>query len=406
MELNEKILDKITYLTGSSGMVQSMPEVPAKEPFAEGVMEFLADVSKILMADSRCRQYPDVVTFAFWIRRASTDKMKDRFCKYDGKIRFGRGLAFHIAPSNVPVNFAYSMAAGLLTGNSNIVRVPGREFLQIKIITDAVNQALQVHESMEPYAVLVRYGHDKSVNDLLSGIADTRIIWGGDAAIAELRKSPLPPRSTEITFADRYSLAVIDSDVYMESCDKERVAEDFYNDTYLTDQNACTSPRMVIWTGSQRERAKEEFWNRLYRIVKEKYAFQDIQGIHKLSSALLASVKAGGVKIEDRTDNLIFRVSAARADRQLMDLKDNSGYFFEYDCNDIMELKDLCDDKRCQTIGMIGNKSNLLPLIKSGVKGIDRIIGIGHMMDFDLIWDGFDLMSQLTRVINTGNRWF
>ena len=82
-----------------------------------------------------------------------------------------------------------------------------------------------------------------------------------------------------------------------------------------------------------------------------------------------------------------------------MNLKDNCGYFFEYDCNDILELKPLCDDKRCQTIGLLGNKEMLRPLLLSGIKGVDRVVPIGKTMDFDLIWDGYDMTSQLTRVI-------
>lgn len=41
-----------------------------------------------------------------------------------------------------------------------------------------------------------------------------RVIWGGDATIKEIRRAALLPRATEITFADRYSLAVIDADYY------------------------------------------------------------------------------------------------------------------------------------------------------------------------------------------------
>ena len=83
-----------------------------------------------------------------------------------------------------------------------------------------------------------------------------------------------------------------------------------------------------------------------------------------------------------------------------MDLKDNSGYFFEYDCTDILELKDICNDTRCQTVSYIGDSSRLLPLLKSGVKGIDRIVPMGKTMDFDLIWDGYNLFERLTRNIS------
>ena len=82
-----------------------------------------------------------------------------------------------------------------------------------------------------------------------------------------------------------------------------------------------------------------------------------------------------------------------------MDYQDNSGYFYEYDCIDIMDLVPICNDKRCQTIAYIGNKEVILPLIWSGVRGIDRVVPIGKTMDFDLIWDGYNLPALLTRVI-------
>ena len=84
---------------------------------------------------------------------------------------------------------------------------------------------------------------------------------------------------------------------------------------------------------------------------------------------------------------------------KLMDYRDNSGYFFEYDCKDILDIRALCDDKKCQTIAYIGDSHVMLPLILSGVKGIDRIVPMGKTMDFDLIWDGYNLPALLTRTV-------
>ena len=67
--------------------------------------------------------------------------------------------------------------------------------------------------------------------------------------------------------------------------------------------------------------------------------------------------------------------------------------------NDISELRDICNDERCQTIGIIGDKCMFEPLILSGIKGVDRIVPIGRTMDFELIWDGYDLVERLTRTI-------
>ena len=399
MQLNSDVLNKVTYLTGSAEIASILPQIPAKIPFDDSIVEYLSDVSKILMSNREAKVFPDVVTFAFWIRKGSVMKLKERFSEEEG-MHLGKGVAFHIAPSNVPVNFAYSLVSGLLTGNANVVRVPTQDFPQVEIITTALNEALTNHSDMKPYVICVRYERDKDINDAFSSIADVRVVWGGDQTIAELRKSPLPPRSSEITFADRFSLAVIDSDSYLGIDNKAKVAEDFYNDTFLTDQNACTSPRIVVWTGNKIDEAKRKFWDEEHKMVEKKYSFQSIQGVNKLTKAYLIAVAEPGVRVEEHTDNLIVRVTVPRITETLMDYRDNSGYFYEYNCKNIMELAPLCNDKRCQTIGYIGNASMIIPLIQSGVKGIDRVVPIGKTMDFDLIWDGYDLPALLTRNVS------
>lgn len=398
--LDEKVaLDKIVYLLGDAGLARTLYNVPAREPFDDDLIEFLNVLSKSIMRHPQSRSYSDIVTFAFWIRKASTIQMKKQYEKRDGNIHLGRGTIFHIAPSNVPVNFAYSLVTGLLTGNRNIVRVPSKDFPQVEIIVDSIKESLKQYEQFIPYMILVRYRRDKEINDALSSIADTRVVWGGDATIAELRKSELPPRSNEITFADRYSLAVIDADFYLSCEDKVKIAEDFYNDTYFSDQNACTSPRLVAWTGKEKTKAKKLFWDELYKVVKKKYTFQDIQGVNKLTSSYLAAAAMAGTVMEPHQDNLIIRVTVSKVTKQLMEWKGNSGFFFEYDCDDILDLKVVCDDKRCQTIGFLGDKKKLLPLLISGIQGVDRVVPIGKTMDFQLVWDGYDLISQLTRTI-------
>ena len=396
MQLNSDVLNRIQYLIGSPEIVMKLPKINAKAPFDAEIVGFLNLVSKVIMKDPRAKAFSDVVTFAFWIRKSSILKSAERFA--ENGIRLGKGVVFHIAPSNVPVNFAFSLVSGLITGNANVVRVPSKDFLQIGIIVDAFNVALNDYKNLRPYLICVRYGRDKDVNDLFSSIADVRVIWGGDQTISELRNSPLPPRSGEITFADRYSLAIIDSDCYLSIGNKKRIAEDFYNDTYLTDQNACTSPRIIVWTGSRIEKAKEEFWAEEHKLVLEKYSFQPIQGVDKLTKAYLMAADHEA-KIEDHQDNLIIRISVPEIYEDLMEFRGNSGFFYEYNCKNLLEIRSLCDDKRCQTIGYIGEKESILPLLESGVKGIDRVVPVGRTMDFDLIWDGYNLVSMMTRTV-------
>lgn len=391
------IPEKIKYLLGSENNILNLKPIPALTPFDEQVIAFLNDVSKNLMSNSSAKKYSDIITFAFWIRKGALMKLKERFYK-EGCFTLGRGLVFHIAPSNVPVNFAYSLVVGLLCGNVNIVRLPSREFSQIDIILEAFRQVLSRYESLKSYVICVRYNREKEINDYFSSFADVRVIWGGDNTIAELRKSPLPSRSGEIAFADRFSVAFIDSDVYMNLEDKDKIANDFYNDTFFSDQNACTSPRMVIWSGNSIEMAKKIFWNKEYALVKKKYNFQDIYGVNKLATTYRVSATNVRVKMKKSPDNLIVRVNVNNVTDYLMDYKESCGYFYEYDCMDIEELWPLVNDKRCQTISYIGERDKFDPLLMRGAKGIDRIVPIGKTMDFDFIWDGYNLYALLTRI--------
>lgn len=396
--------DKITYLIGSRETLLNIPKAAPKMPFGDDIIDFLSDLSKELMQSAEAKAFPDVATLGFWLRKSSVLAMKKRFVS-DGELRVGRGAAFHVAPSNVPVNYAYSLFAGLLCGNANAVRVPSREFPQVRIINGAICAALEKHPDMKPYIVLLRYERDREINDMLSAMCDVRVVWGGDDTIAELRKSPLPPRATEITFADRYSLAVIDSDEYMRAVSEDgkaaaRIASDFYNDTYLSDQNACSSPRAVVWTGGAKKEAKEIFWDSLSAPVKERYLFQPIQGVDKLATEYTAAACGiCGMKCVHGGDNRLVRVQVSELPHELMEHRGNSGYFYEYDCDDIMAVRDFCNNTHCQTIGLLGDKAIVEPLLRSGIKGVDRVVPIGHTMDFDLVWDGYDLVERFTRTV-------
>ena len=399
------LINELTFLVGNGDILENMKAVPTLKPFSVEICDFLSTVSEILRRDRRSKDYPDIVTFAFWIRHSSLVKLEEKHIREESALRIGCGTVFHVAPSNVPVNFAYSLVSGLLMGNANVVRLPSKDYEQVKIIADSINEALSIHQCMRPYIALVRYRRCGEINDFLSSMADVRVIWGGDRTIAELRHSPLPPRGTEISFADRYSMAVIDSDVYIEMADKVQIAKDFYNDTYLSDQNACSSPRVVVWIGSQKERAKEQFWGSLHDLVESKYYYQNIMSINKLSTAYLVASEYSKefntyVDILPQEDNLLIVVKVGKLNSKLMDYRESGGLFYEYDCDDVMEKFDICNDKRCQTIGIIGDKNWIMPIITSGARGVDRVVPIGRTMDFDLVWDGYELVSRMTRIVS------
>lgn len=398
----EGIFKRLRFEIGDAEIMGRMPGLLAGVPFDEGRIDFLNRVSKELLGDREAREYPDVVTFAFWIRRGSMEREKREFLA-SGGLRMGRGVVFHIAPSNVAVNYAYSFAVGFVLGNGGIVRLPSREFPQVEIINRAIRKVLDRGDcgKWRDSVVFARYERNREINDYFSSFCDVRVIWGGDSTVREIRKSELPVRAGEITFADRYSLCVIDAEEYMRVEDKDMLAVDFYNDTYLTDQNACTSPRLVCWLGEKgtMSEAKELFWERLWSVVSERYVFEPVQYVDKLVSCCMAAVKAEGIHVVKMRDNRIVRVEVERPDPVIQEYRGDSGMFYECEIEDVVELAPICNEK-VQTIVMVGDRKRMEPLVMSGVKGIDRVVEVGKSMEFGFVWDGYDLRERLTRRVD------
>ena len=81
--------------------------------FDEKIIEFLDSLSKEILNNKKNFSYPDLITFAFWCRRSNLVKLSGN---YNNKFfMLGRGTVLHITPSNVPMNFSYSLAFGLLS---------------------------------------------------------------------------------------------------------------------------------------------------------------------------------------------------------------------------------------------------------------------------------------------------
>jgi len=251
------------------------------------------------------------------------------------------------------------------------------------------------------HVALIRYEHDSDLTAYFSKNADVRIIWGGDAAINEIRKAPLQARSFDITLADRYSLCVINADAYIAEKDPEKVALGFYYDTYLFDQNACTAPHLVVWIGSENNIivAKERFWSALHKLVVEKYILQPVLAVDKYSSVCNLSIQKEGVRKVRMPDNLIIRVEINSLPQDVDEFRCKAGYFLEYSAKALDEiLKPV--NRKYQTLSYYGFQPNILRELITNHRpcGIDRIVPIGRTTDFSLKWDGYDLIYTLSRV--------
>ena len=403
MSENKEVLKRVRCLAGVPE-----PMVRPEEPFSEERIEFLNALSARLRKDPGTARYTDVAAFAFWCRKANTKRLAEQLTR-DG-LRIGKGLVFHIAPSNVPVNFAYSLALGLLSGNANIVRVSSKPFPQVDLICEALAAlfAREEYAAVRACTSVVSYGHDKEVTDYYSGLCDMRVIWGGDASIRTIRESMTQSRCGEIAFADRYSFGIIRPSAVM-AMDEEalrQLAVNFYNDTYLLDQNACSAPHLIVWL-TDREAEKEtwaeaaaRFWQAVYQAAAS-YDLADIKvsGKYDALCNFLADsgLDAGQVQ---RYDNRLYVLTLSELPKRIDELRGSFGMFFQYTME---RLDDLVPHitKKVQTAAVCGvERREITELILRGhLQGIDRVVGFGQTLDMGTIWDGYDIVGDLTRII-------
>ena len=350
-------LNKVKFLnTLGKTALDSVDLIKSSKPFSNEVIIFLDILSKEIFKDHRVKRFPDVATFAFYCRKSNILQLKGRFYN-DNSTRLSIGVVFHIAPSNVPVNFAYTLLVGLLTGNFNIVRVPSKFYEQVEIIISAIN-ALSNRDNLlliSNRIVLVSYGRTNNATEIFSSICHARVIWGGDETIKNIRENLIPARAFDVTFADRYSICIINADKFINEKHPEKIVTGFYNDTYLFDQNACTSPHLVSWTGSNLNviKAKKIFWDSLHTLISSKYEIASVLAIDKVVNFCEQAIQSGKIQLIDRKDNLLWRVDIGEVQVDVDQFRCNSGYFSECHISNIFSLSKIINNKY-QTLSYYG----------------------------------------------------
>lgn len=373
----------------------------ALSPFSKEVILYLNELSSMLLRLSEVRAYPDVVTFAFFCRKANLLHLQKEYI--NDSVRLGRGIVFHIAPSNVPVNFGYSLICGLLAGNNNIVRVPSKSFRQVELIAEVIRTLAtdERFDSVSRMIHLIKYERGGIETEIYSALANVRVIWGGDETINIIRRSPLPPRSYDITFADRYSVCALNAASLLKELSLDKVVESFYNDTYLFDQNACSAPQLMLWIGTDAEieEAKDRFWSAMQQYINRKYRLEPILAVDKLSAFYRQAILTDVIK-EDNENNNLWRIKLKDLRSDIPQYRCAGGYFSEYSTNDLNNLAPIITTKY-QTLAYFGFSKEELQrfVVKNQIKGIDRIVPIGKTTDFSLTWDGYDLITMLSREI-------
>ncbi len=386
-----------TLLAGT--MPQDVRPLP---PFSPLVLDFLQALSQRLRHTPLPADETAWAALRFWLRPSHLNTLAAGVSLR--RQRLGRGLIFHIAPANMPAMFAYSLCISLLAGNGNIVRLPARLAARSQAVC-AILQELWTRPEFFPLGqanAILTYDHDKALTDALSRQCDGRIIWGGDAAIAAVRLSPLPPQAVELVFADRYSLSVFHTaSLAAESSEGLReLAHRFYNDTYEADQNACSSPRLLCWIGNAHTAVQRRWWQAVAAESKA-YELQPIKVSAKYTDAWHFAMTVPQLQSVQRWDNRLYVYTLSSLPPDITQLSGPFGQFFQCQLPAVSDLLPYLQ-KKVQTITAYGIDTAAFRqlLIDGGVRGGDRIVAVGQALEMSIRWDGCNMIESLSRILD------
>lgn len=402
---NESV--KLSAVLGSFASAACLP------PFSQELISLADDLAAALFSDSDAKRYPELQALAFFIRRSATRSMCNDFiesAKRPDLVRVPCGKVFHLAPGNVDTLFVYSWFLSAIAGNTNIVRLSQHSSPPTAIICRLLNQVLTGYsEAVQRSITMISYGHEEEITQAISNTIDLRIIWGGDRAVSSIRSTSLPVHARELVFPDRFSIALINSNVYNELDNNGRLLliHDFFNDSYWFDQAACSSPRQIFFLGNREasSEASDSFLSQLEEeLLRRNFQLEAGAAMEKLTDVYDCLLQNSVSKLHYRTNELAVLELAAPDLEKLPPLPDkhaSRGAFYSAVLTNLDDLVPILT-RKVQTLTYFGFEPDELRAFAQKVngQGIDRIVPIGQALSFDRFWDGIDLLSEFTRLVN------
>lgn len=381
---------------------------PSRAPFDAIGMAFVETVSRALLGDRTFGSTGALVALGHWFRHANLRALHAHLTSrgsVGANLGVRRGVVFHLAPANVDTLPLYCWLLSLLCGNANILRVSRRSVADLGAFFERVASIL----AREDFSLLAEsnlvltYDHDEAMTEHLSARCDLRLVWGSDARVSQLRRVPLPPLAGELVFPNRFSIAMIRA-AALEGLSEPRLrvlAEGFRRDVFEFDQQACASPRALVWVGDEAscQRARARFWPAVAAELAERGLEQDaMQVMDRLTTQFRLLESRPGARAETPPGVLPARVWLTDLGLEERQIHAGQGVLIELErasLREALRLLQPCD----QTIGYFGfaREDWLEHLPELPTHAGDRLVPIGSALTFSPVWDGVDLLHAFTR---------
>lgn len=366
------------------------------------VSNFLSDLSKSIIKDSFFKAEPSFISLGFWLRKSNMNRIiseNSNTTDINSFVVKPIGKVFHLCPSNVDTMFIYSLVLALLAGNKNVVRISSKlESDLIFRLFDLFNILLEKEEykSLVDYINVVSYERSDKLNEEISLNVNGRIIWGGDETVNQFKKYATKPKVKDLYFTDKVSLSIINlEDISKFNDSLYDVVTNLYNDIYTFNQKGCSSPHSLFIVGStiDRKDALERIYIKLSEMAEAKYE-EDISSIAslKLNQSVVDIIDGKISKIINSSNYITFSELSSNE----IPHSCGAGYIY-YQLVDTLEDVIPFINSKTQTITYSGlNNLEIKEFLnKIDVETVDRIVPIGKALDFDYIWDGYNIFTEM-----------
>ena len=375
----------------------------AATPFHKDTLSFFDRLSQRLIHESLGKpDMADALALGYWLRRSNISKMQLHFKQVQEVtkgIRVPVGQVFHVSPSNVEVLFAYSWALSTLCGCVSIVRVSSKHTDLTRRIIAVIEQVATDSAFVPTWVFISTPKSDLFTIGKLIKESDALVVWGGDQSVESIRSFARKPTSTEVVFPDRESLSVMNAEAFnkLSNTEVQELATKLAKDVASFGQQACSSPRVLLWVGSNFDQSKIiDFYERLAAAMTARgfiptpsEAAQRRLFVHKLAanSEQLELWTFGPLQVVSVSPNSKFRLAHP-----------GNGIIVHSQCkslNDVSQALNVGD----QTISQFGFDRDAWEQVIAfwSGKAPNRVVPIGTALDFNFIWDGHDLIQEFTR---------
>ncbi len=377
------------------------------EIYHQDVIYFLNKLSKELLKNNQLlTNLKEFRGFGFWIRKANLLKLKTS--RRDINFRVGRGVTLHIAPSNIAANILYTFAFGILSGCPSIIRISQKNTEDITSVLNLINEIMKLKEfkKLSKKYSFISYSHESDISSNLSSKVDARIIWGGNKTIQLFKSIKTCSHCIDLVFPDKVSSSILSLDwlINSEKVELQKKADLYARDIGLFSQMACSSPSTLILLKESKiknENLLLEFFRKCDSSLSNKEWLNESHSYSNFQSSVEISMQFPNLNCFFKGKNLSVFEANKNQFKDFKNFKPKDCCLFIFEVDSINEIINFLP-RNNQTIVCIGLKEDIKEKLakKAMLCGTNRLVNPGNALNMDIFWDGYDIVTFLSKFIS------